>query len=55
MCDALIQYGGINSGDDALVLLSADEGNYKASAAPNECCHFPHIFWSDIGGENRFI
>ena len=33
MYDALDQYGGFNSSDDALVLLSADKGDDKSSVA----------------------
>ena len=31
ICDALDQYGGVDSDNDALLILSADEGNDKVS------------------------
>ena len=36
ICDALDQYGGVDSGNDASVLLSDDEGDDKASVASSQ-------------------
>ena len=47
MCDALDQYGGVDSGNDDLVLLSTDEGDDGASVASSQLDYHVNIAWQD--------